>query len=155
LLEILEGLGLTNIETYIQSGNVVFQSDDLNASELSERIGLAINENHGFTPQVLLLELDELKRAIASNPFAKAEAEPKSLHVFFLASEPQDPDLKALESIRADSERFALKGKVFYLHTPDGIGKSKLAARVEKALGVAATARNWRSVSRIMAMAQR
>jgi uncharacterized protein (DUF1697 family) len=60
-----------------------------------------------------------------------------------------------LRSFRADSEQFALKGKVFYLHTPDGIGKSKLAARVEKALGVAATARNWRSVRRIMAMAQR
>jgi uncharacterized protein (DUF1697 family) len=99
--------------------------------------------------------LDELERAMASNPYAEAESEPKSLHLYFLASEPQDPDLKTLESIRVDSERFALQGKVFYLHAPDGIGRSRLAARVEKALGVPATARNWRSVSKIVAMAKR
>jgi len=155
LVEVLEGLKLKNIETYIQSGNIVFQSEDMNAPELSERIGAAINKSHGFTPQVLLLELDELERAIASNPYPEAESEPKSLHLYFLASEPKDVDLKTLESIRSDSEQFTLKGEVFYLHAPDGIGRSKLAARVEKALGVTVTARNWRSVNRILAMAKR
>ena len=76
------------------------------------------------------------------------------LHLFFLASVPENPDLKTLESYRRDSERFALEGKVFYLHAPDGIGRSKVAARAERALGVAATARNWRSVGKTLAMAE-
>jgi uncharacterized protein (DUF1697 family) len=74
------------------------------------------------------------------------------LHLFFLAEAPQHPDLKALEASRSGGERFKLAGKVFYLHTPDGFGPSKLAARVEKSLGVAATARNWSTVCKLAEM---
>jgi uncharacterized protein (DUF1697 family) len=59
-----------------------------------------------------------------------------------------------LESIKKDSEQFRLIGKVFYLYAPEGVGRSKLAMKVEKALGVAVTARNWRTVSKIMEMAK-
>ena len=155
LVEVLESLKLKNIETYVQSGNAVFQTEETKASELSERISTAFDKSHGFKPQVLLLQLAELEKAAASNPYPEAQSDPKSLHLFFLASEPKNADLKTLERMRADSERFALKGKVFYLHAPDGIGRSKLAARVEKALGVTVTARNWRTVYRILAMAKR
>jgi len=154
LVEVLEELGLQDVKTYIQSGNVIFRSEDTNVSELSERMSCAINKSHGFAPQVLLLGLDELEWAIASNPYPAAESEPKTLHLYFLASEPEHPNLEDLESVKASSERFTLKGRVFYLHAPDGIGRSKLAAKVEKSLGVAVTARNWRSVTKIMAMAQ-
>lgn len=154
LVEVLKDLGLQSITTYIQSGNVIFESEDANTSDLSERIGAAIHTSHGFTPQVVLLELEELESAIASNPYSDAEGEPKTTHFYFLAGEPENPDLETLKSIKASSERFTLKGKVFYLHAPDGIGRSKLAARVEKALGVPATARNWRTVYKILAMAK-
>jgi uncharacterized protein (DUF1697 family) len=154
LAELLKGLGLQNIKTYIQSGNVVFQSEEIADSELSERIGAAIGRSRGFTPSVLLLRLAELESAISSNPFPEAESQPKTLHLFFLADVPEDPDLNTIESIKRDSERFALKDRVFYLHAPDGVGRSKLAARVEKSLGVAVTARNWRSVNKIMAIAR-
>ena len=86
------------------------------------------------------------------NPYPEAETEPKSLHLYFLAAEPENPDLTKLHSLKTDTERFSLQGKVFYLHTPAGIGRSKMAAGVEKALGVPATARNWRTVNKIMAM---
>jgi uncharacterized protein (DUF1697 family) len=152
LVELLRSLGLQSIKTYIQSGNVVFQTDATDTSDLSERISAAVNESHGFAPHVLLLTLEEFETAIESNPYPEAVSEPRTLHLYFLASEPQDPDLEALESLRSPSERFALKGKVFYLHAPQGIGRSRLAAGVEKALGVGATARNWRSVTGIMAM---
>jgi uncharacterized protein (DUF1697 family) len=98
--------------------------------------------------------LDELENAIASNPFPEAEAQLQTLHVNFLASTPKNPDLRALEGIKGDRERFVVKGNVLYLHTPDGIGRSKLAANAEKMLGVAMTGRNWRSVRKIMAMAK-
>jgi uncharacterized protein (DUF1697 family) len=154
LVGVLEGLGLQNIKTYIQSGNVVFQRGKSSISGLADRISEAINQSHGFRPQVFLLELDEMENAIASNPFPEAESEPKTLHLYFLVSVPKHPDLKTLEGIKRESERFKLKGKVFYLHAPEGIGKSKLAVRAEKLLGIAVTARNWRTVCKILTMAK-
>jgi uncharacterized protein (DUF1697 family) len=154
LRSILENLDLHNVKTYIQTGNVVFQTTEQNASQLPGRISAEIMKSRGFEPQVMLLELAEMEEAAESNPFPEAEAEPRSLHLSFLASTPVDPDLKALESLKRESERFELRGKVFYLHAPDGIARSKLAARVERLLGVPMTGRNWRTVSKIMAMAK-
>jgi uncharacterized protein (DUF1697 family) len=152
LVALLENIGSQNVRTYIQSGNAVFQNEEENASLLSNKIRAAIKQSHGFEPQVLLLTPEEIERAIESNPFPEAESEPKTLHAYFLASMPKDPDLGALERIKSDRERFALKDKVFYLHAPDGIGRSKLAANTEKLLGVAVTGRNWRTVCKVMTM---
>jgi uncharacterized protein (DUF1697 family) len=99
---------------------------------------------------VIALTPQELKEAVASNPYP--EAEPRTLHLTFLASTPEDPDLAALERLRKDNERFALEGRTFYFHAPDGVGKSKLFARIERSLGVPGTARNWRTVSRLAEM---
>jgi uncharacterized protein (DUF1697 family) len=154
LAALLEKLGADNVKTYIQSGNAVFRHQAESASQLSSTISAAIKERHGFEPRVLLLGLAEMEKAVASNPFPAAETEPKTLHLYFLASTPQNPDLKMLDSLKKANERFKLIDTVFYLHAPDGIGRSKLAERVEKALGVAATTRNWRTVSKIMAMVQ-
>jgi len=155
LVEILDRLGLEKIETYIQSRNVVFESEENNASTIAQKVQDAIKEKYNFAPQVILLRPKELKDAIESNPFPNAEIKPKTLHIYFLDLEPQKPDLDKLKSIKEDNESFVLKNKVFYLHAPDGIGRSKLAASVEKALGVTTTARNWRTVAKIMAMANR
>jgi len=153
LQALLADLGLQQVRTYIQSGNVVFQNTEVKSSHLSVLIARAISERFGFEPSVLLLTKEELAQAIALNPFPDAISEPKSLHLFFMASAPQNPDLSALESARKDGEEFALIDRVFYLHAPAGIGRSKLAAGVEKSLGVPVTGRNWRSVDKIMAMA--
>jgi uncharacterized protein (DUF1697 family) len=154
LVALIENIGSRNVKTYIQSGNVVFQHKEEDASLLSEKIGAAIKKSHGFEPQVLVLGPEDIERAVASNPFPEAESEPKTLHVLFLASMPRSPDLGALESIRGDRERFALKDGFFYLHAPEGIGRSKLAANTERLLGVSATGRNWRTIRKIMAMAK-
>lgn len=154
LAALLEKLGAESVKTYIQSGNAVFRHEAESTSRLSSSISAAIKESHGFEPRVLLLELVEMEQAMASNPFPDAEAEPKTLHLYFLTAAPQNPDLDMLDSLKKANEQFKLIDKVFYLHAPDGIGRSKLAERVEKALGVAATARNWRTVSKIMAMAK-
>ena len=150
----LENIGLRNVRTYIQSGNAVFQSEEEEASLLSNKIRAAIRNRRGFEPQVLLLEPEEIEKAVESNPFPEAGSEPKTLHAYFLASTPKNPDLDALESIKSERERFVLKDGVFYLHTPDGIGRSKLAANAEKLLGVSATGRNWRTVRKLMEMAK-
>jgi uncharacterized protein (DUF1697 family) len=153
LVDIFKSLGFQNIKTYIQSGNVVFQSEDLNIADITKRISAAIKKRHNFSPQTLILRLEEFKNAMAHNPYPEAETDPKSLHLYFLASEPHNPDTDTLEKLKGDRERYKLKGKIFYLHAPDGIGRSKLATRAEKALGVPVTARNWRSVCKIYDMA--
>jgi uncharacterized protein (DUF1697 family) len=152
--DILKGFGAEEIKTYIQSGNAVFRHRALRPAEFSRKVASAIEKRHGFAPHVLLLKSAEMKKAIDANPYAKAESNPHSLHVYFLDAAPKTPDLESLENIRLKNERFALKNQFFYLLAPDGIGRSKLAARVEKALGVAATARNWRTVSKVMEMAR-
>lgn len=154
LVSVLADLGLKNIKTYIQSGNVVFASEESDTAFLSKKIKDAVNKNHGFAPEVILLKPDELEAAIAKNPFPEAESEPKTLHLVFLNGEPDEPDMSRLDKMKNESERFALQGKVFYLHAPDGIGRSKLAVNVDKALDVTATARNWRSVGKIMLLAK-
>ncbi|MBK8902676.1 MAG: DUF1697 domain-containing protein [Anaerolineaceae bacterium] len=153
LKALLEGMGLTNVQTYIQSGNAVFQSEQTDRAKLAQSITVAIEDSYGFAPQVFLLDLASLQEAITANPFPEGEAEPKSLHLFFLDAVPQDPDLDALEELKAHNERFALIDKVFYLHTPDGIGRSKLAEKFGRGWDVSITARNWRTVSKVMEMA--
>jgi uncharacterized protein (DUF1697 family) len=154
LTALLEHLGLQNVRTYIQSGNVIFCSGEDNASALASKISAEIKKSRGFELQVLLMEKADMKKAMEANPFPEAESEPNTLHLLFLFSVPERPDLQALESIQKESERFVLKSKVFYLHAPEGVGKSKLAANIERLLGVPTTGRNWRTVCRIMEMAK-
>ncbi len=154
LVRDLQSLGLEDVKTYIQSGNAVFRAAREDAAALGAEISATIEGRHGFRPHVLLLSADQLADAIASNPFPEAEAEPKTLHVSFLASLPPAPDLDALAAVKAPSERFHLTDRVFYLHAPDGIGRSKLAAKAERLLGVPITARNWRTVDKLREIAQ-
>lgn len=155
LISLLESLGSRKVDTYIQSGNAVFQSEEADASLLSSKISAAIAEKYAFEPRVLLLEPGDMEKIIEANPFPEAETEPKSLHLFILASAPKNPDFDALESVRGGRERFVLGDGVLYMHAPDGIGRSKLAANAEKLLGVTMTGRNWRTVGKVLEMAKR
>ena len=152
LISLMEDIGCQDIKTYIQSGNVVFRSKESNSSRLSAKISSAIKKQHGFEPQILLLKVADLERAISGNPFPEATSDPKSLQVGFLSSVPGKPDIQALETLRKKSERFLLKDRLFYLHAPEGIGRSKLAASAERFIGVSMTARNWRTLCKIKDM---
>jgi uncharacterized protein (DUF1697 family) len=153
LAALLEALGLRDVRTYIQSGNVVFTASGT-AGPLAGRIGAAVERRCGFRPQLLLLGTTELARALAANPFPEAAATPQFLHLWFLAGRPARGAEAALAALAATDERFVLRGKVLYLHAPRGIGNSKLAARAERALGVPATARNWRTATTLLSMAR-
>jgi uncharacterized protein (DUF1697 family) len=153
LVAVLEALGLQNIRTCIQSGNVVFQSKSTDTAKLSAQIGAAIRKSHGFAPQVLLLDAARLEKVIKANPFPEAESAGNTLHFIFLAATPPGPDLAGIEKVRAASERCELKGDVFYLHAPDGVGRSKLVANMERLLGVPVTGRNWNTVRKLAEMA--
>lgn len=154
LVAILEEVGCRNVRTYIQSGNAVFESNANDPAQLSISISREIKKHRGYEPYVLLVGLEDLEKAITNNPFPEAEEEPQSLHVGFLALTPKTPDLKALENLRSNNERFRLIDNVFYLHAPEGIGRSRLAANAERLLGVTMTDRNWRTVCKIREMAK-
>lgn len=154
LVAILEDLGCQNVRTYIQSGNVVFESSDKDPARFSKRISAEIKQRRGFEPHALLLKLEDLERAIMNNPFPEAESDPKALHVGFLAASPQNPNLKLLERLKSNTERFHLIDNLFYLYAPEGVGRSKLAANTEKLLGVPMTDRNWSTVRKVWEMAK-
>jgi uncharacterized protein (DUF1697 family) len=150
LVGILEGMGCEKVKTYIQSGNAVFRTETNQTKKIAEEISSAVLEGYGFKPKILILDSSELEEAIENNPFRTEVG--KALHFFFLESTPAEPDLDGLASAKSDSEEFCLNRNMFYLYTPDGFGRSKLAAKVEQALGVPVTARNWNTISKLAAM---
>ena len=154
LARILERQGLRDVKTYIASGNAVGRAGKLNVRKVGEQITREIDRARGFAPPVILLSLDELTRAIARNPYPEADDAPKSLHLVFLDEAPKKPDLATVKRLCKPNERFTLDGKVFYFHAPDGVGKSKAFPRIEKALGVTCTARNWRTTKTLQALAE-
>lgn len=151
---IIENLDLKDVKTYIQSGNVVFKCNEKNRDKLSAKISLAIDKKFGFEPKVMLLSIGELEEAIKLNPFKKGESDHKTLHVMFLSEIPSNPNMQAMETIKVKGEQFRLIEKLFYLYAPDGVGRSKLAANIEKHLGVPITGRNWRTVQEVYSIAK-
>ena len=112
---------------------------------MTEEISSKILKSHGFKPKVMLLSVSELEDAIENNPFKTSGG--KTLHFFFLESIPVKPDIDGLSNIKTNSEEFNLNKNIFYLYAPDGMGRSKLATKIEQALGVPVTARNWNTVT--------
>jgi uncharacterized protein (DUF1697 family) len=155
LAALLEDAGFASVRTYIQSGNVVFRSSRGTARTHAERIARVIRGKFGFAPQVMVLSARQLAAAVRGNPFPRASSDHKSLHLFFLAGRPSEPDLGSLRRLKGRREAFALRGAVFYLHTPDGFADSAVRTRVERCLGVHASARNWRTVNQLLGMTQR
>jgi uncharacterized protein (DUF1697 family) len=153
LRDLLAELGCEDVRTYIQSGNAVFSTSDDRIS-LSAKITSTIEERFGFAPQVLLLTVERLAAIASENPYPEAEATPKFLHVWFLTEKAGNPDIDAMNSIKAENERFTLTDDALYLHAPDGIGRSCLAAKIDRHLGVSTTARNWRTVMKLLDMAK-
>jgi len=150
-----ERAGFRAVRTYIQSGNVIFQTTGGTARTLGTRIAQLIDEEFGFAPQVMVISGQDLARAVRGNPFPGAHEDHKSLHLFFLSERPTKPDLDSLSKLDAGREAFALKGSVFYLYTPDGFPDSVLRSRIERCLGVHATGRNWRTANELLKMLDR
>jgi len=154
LVSILGDAGCREIATYIQSGNVVFRHAESDPQRLGSAISRALQASLDFEPLLVLLTYEEFASYVNGNPYVNSDTEQKSLHVWFLAVPADNPDLEKMRSLRSGNEAFQLSGKVLYLHAPDGIGRSRLAAAVERLLGVPATARNWRTVNRILEMSR-
>lgn len=152
LVHRLKAEGLRDVRTYIASGNVVFGSE-LTKAELVSRIEQLVERTFGFHSDLFLLSRDELAAIAAANPFKTREHGGKAQHVFFLASPAPDPDLALLESLKAPDEEYALTDQAFFLYAPSGIGRSKLAEKMGRAIRTGMTARNLNTVAALGAMA--
>ena len=150
----MENAGFGNVRTYIQSGNIVFESSEANRATLASQVSRCIKASHGFEPLTHILSAAQLRQAIEENPYASRDVEANQVHFYFLERTPSQGVLEQAQQLAANEEECAIIGSVFYLFTPNGIGRSKLAARAEKTLGVAATARNLRSALKILNLAE-
>ncbi len=149
LRALFESLGAEDVETYVQSGNVVFRSGD-DPATLTDAIQKRISSDLGLSVSVLVRTRQELAKAFAANPFANDNREPTNLHVTFLAAKPEPGRVRKLDAKRAEPDEFRVVGQEIYLHCPNGYGRSKLTnAYFEKQLGVAATTRNWKTVTKL------
>jgi uncharacterized protein (DUF1697 family) len=153
LRRLLADLQLEDVATYIQSGNAVFSCPQDRAGKLALQIGTRIEEEFGFAVPAQVWPLEEFAAIAEGCPFA-GDADPGRVLVHFLAEPATGADLDRLTGLQSASEAFQLTERAFYLHAPDGIGRSKLAAAAEKCLGVPATGRNLRTVDKLLAMAR-
>jgi uncharacterized protein (DUF1697 family) len=125
------GLGLRDVQTYIQSGNVVFREDSVRTTS-------------------------ELRKVIAGNPFVKRpEVEPNRLLVLFMASTPGRQARERVLAVPCEPEEMHIKGRELYIYYPNGMARPRIpVARIEKLLQTSSTGRNWNTVNKLLAMAE-
>ncbi|HYU76747.1 MAG TPA: DUF1697 domain-containing protein [Ktedonobacteraceae bacterium] len=152
-----EALGLKDVVTYIQSGNVVFTSDDADPTRLLQQIEDGFAQRFGFHAKVIVRTAAELKDIIANNPFQdQPMKESKWVAVLFLATRPESTAQEDLREAYVGPEEFYIIGQELYVYYPNGIGRSKLShAFLEKRLKTPVTGRNWNTVLKLQEMIQR
>lgn len=147
LRAVMDGLGHTNVSTYLQSGNAVFSSDRTDVAEMAGEIQQRLDEVTGVKPTVLLRSGTELAEVIAANPEPAADAEPTKLHVGFLSADVAPQQVAAVDRERFAPDRLHPGPQAVYLWYEHGAGRSKLTTTVlERQLHVRVTARNWKTV---------
>lgn len=152
-----EALGFRNVATYIQSGNVVFSSDETDPARLAQQIEESFAQKFGFRSQVIVRTSAELDEIIASNPFQEQpEKESKWVLVLFLATRPESTALEDLKKSYSGPEELYLIGQELYVYYSGGVGRSKLTLPlIEKKLKTAGTGRNWNTILQLQKMMQR
>jgi uncharacterized protein (DUF1697 family) len=153
LRALLTDAGFEDVRTYVASGNVVLSSD-LPPDELAARCEGLIAKRFGFEVGVIARTRDELAEVVERNPLADVATDPKRYQVSFLEAEPDPDALERIAALKAEPERLVARGRELYAWHPNGIGRSKLWAKLAGGgLGVRATARNWTTVTTLLQMA--
>ena len=149
---VLQERGLRDVATYLQSGNIVCTSM-VDAAATAALIHGAIEAEFGFSCPVIVRDHAAMQAVLAAHPFAAEETDPTRLHVFFADAEFDAAGIAAIDPKRFGVDRCAAIGRELYLHTPKGLGQTKLTIDVfERALGCSFTQRNWRSVQAVASL---
>jgi len=146
LKKMYESMDLQSVKTYLQSGNVIFQTKEISEKVLENLVSTKITETFGFNVEVTVITMSDLREIIANNPFA--EKEEKFLFVTILSEIPDNADIERIKNKCSENEDFKISERSVYFYIPNGYAKTKLNnALVEKVLKVKATSRTLRTLN--------
>jgi len=154
LRSLYAGLELGNVRSYVQSGNVVFDSAEPQATALAGRIEAQVEQAFGLAVLLFVRGVPDFQRIITANPFLKANTDPTKLHVTFLYSPPSQAAVSSLSIPAASGDQFLFGEQEIYLFCPNGYGKTRFSNDFfERKLSVPATTRNWNTVNALFDLA--
>jgi uncharacterized protein (DUF1697 family) len=155
LKSLFEDLSFSKVQTYIQSGNVIFSAKEKSNKKLEHKISSAIKSKFGFDVQVIVVTPDEIEYVIRNNPFLKKKKESERLYVTFLSENPPAENMKKLNAVDYSPEEYIIDGRYIYMFAPNGYGKAKLNNNfIENKLKVFGTTRNWRTVNKLFELSK-
>jgi len=152
---LFEEMSFQNVQTYIQSGNVIFSSKEKSNKKLETKISSGIKRKYGFDVRVIILSAKEIEYTLKNNPFIKKKKEADRLYVTFLSNAPSKENIQRLNSTDYSPEEYIIDGKFVYLFLPNGAGKAKINNNLfENKLKVSGTTRNWKTVKAFSELAK-
>jgi len=148
---LLSGLGFENVQTYIQSGNVIFEAKEEDKDLLVQQIQASISNKYGFAVPTIVIEASDYQKIIANNPFINEQVDIKKLYLIFLVEKPNSEAVETFNQLDFALDEYVIKNKVIYIQYENKISESKLSTTIiERKLTVVATARNWRTSMKLL-----
>lgn len=152
LRAIFESLGCREVETLIQSGNVIFDAPRSTAASLSAKVRAAIRAECAIDVPIVISEAKDFAALAEAHPFEADARDPKELHIAFLEQAPAAGARAKLDPDRSPPDRFRVQGAAIYMHCPNGVAKTRLTCDYfDRTLGELSTMRNWNTVRKIAA----
>ena len=157
LRTLYESLGFEDVQTHINSGNILFRTGGRDLVRLRKRIEDAIENACGFRADVILRTPSDLRGVLARNPFAaRPGIDGSRLAIHFLAAEPAEEARKQVRAIDCAPEELHIDGRELYIYFPNGMARPKLSMPLlEKTLKTPGTSRNWNTVRKLLEMAEK
>lgn len=153
LVDMFQAVGCSRVESYIQSGNIIFNAGPILARRGPGMIELQIQKQFGFKVPILVRAADEFRALASANPFLARD--PKSLHLMFLADAPTLAQIATLDPKRFAPDAFAVCGANVFLYLPDGSARTRLrTSYFDRALATTSTVRNWNTVQKLVALSE-
>ena len=158
LSKLYEKIGFFDNKTYIQSGNVIFKSDtEVDREEIADRITSEILKKFGYDIPVMIRDIAKLRQLTVSNPYIEIkDFDPSKLAVIFLLNPPTEIAVEKMKNISYPPDQYYISDKEIFVYCPNGFGKTKLYTNFfENKMGVTGTARNWKTITRILEIAEK
>ncbi len=153
LVQMFKAAGCTDVQAYIQSGNIIFRASPSKAAKIPGIVGKSIEEKFGYCIPIVIRTASQLREVSTNNPFLAKGASEDCVHVLFLENTPEKERVLGLDPARSAADAFAVCGSEIYLHLPNGDGNTKLTnAYFDSRLKTICTARNWRTTLKLLEM---
>jgi uncharacterized protein (DUF1697 family) len=153
LAEVFVEAGCTDVRTFIQSGNVLFNAPARIANQIARTVPDQIEKRFGHRPPIVIRTREQFALVAANNPFLQAGADENNVHVMFLATTPEASRVNSLDPARSSPDAFTVRGADVYLHLLNSVADCKLTnAYFDSKLATISTSRNWRTITTLLAM---